>query len=67
MNEPLIWTKHGNLPIADLHYQVRWEVTDTYIKFVEQYLDKSGDVVKESAHVYDKVGLSAQGTAGQIG
>lgn len=66
MNEPLIWTKHGNLPIADLHYQVRWEVSDTYIKFVEQYLDADGDVVKESAHVYDKLGVAANGVAANL-
>lgn len=68
MNEkPMIWTAKGNLPIEDLTYQTAWDVQDTYIKFVERYLDASGEVVKESAHVYDKVGFSARGAAASMG
>ena len=47
---PLIWTSKGNLPLSDLTYEVRWERTDTYVKFVEVHtLD--GEVVREAAHV----------------
>ncbi len=62
-DKPLIWTTKGNVPIEDLTYQTAWDVTDAYIKFVERYLDASGEVVKESAHVYDKVGISANALA----
>lgn len=61
--KPLIWTAKGNLPVEDLTYQTAWDITDAYIKFVERYLDASGEVVKESAHVYDKKGLSAEAMA----
>ena len=58
---PLIWTTKGNLPIADLEQQVEWDIQDTYIKLTERYIDQSGEVVKESAHVYDRLGISGQG------
>lgn len=47
---PLIWTAKGNLPIAELEHEVKWERTDTYIKVVEIYRYQ-GEVVKEGAHV----------------
>lgn len=50
MDEPLIYTTKGNVPVASLQYATQWDRTDDYIKFVERYtLD--GEVVKESAHV----------------
>ena len=52
MTEPLIYTSKGNLPIADLSYEHKWEVNEDYIKFTERYRTASGEVVKESAHVY---------------
>lgn len=64
--EPLIWTKNGNVPISTLTYQTGWDVQPTYIKFCERYIDASGEVVKESAHVYDKAGLSASAIAAQL-
>ncbi len=65
MNEPLIYTSHGNLPIASLQYATRWEDAPDYIKFVEVYtLD--GEVVRESAHVYAKRGLFAESVAGSF-
>lgn len=62
-DEPLIWTSKGNLPISTLMYQTAWDVQDAYIKFVERYLDADGVVVKESAHVYDRLGVSGLGAA----
>lgn len=62
-DEPLIWTSKGNLPISTLTYQTAWDVQDAYIKFVERYLDAAGEVVKESAHVYDRLGVSGLGAA----
>lgn len=55
-DEPLIHTTKGNLPVSALTYDTRWEMTDTYVKFVERYL-LGGEVVKESAHVLGLKGL----------
>jgi hypothetical protein len=50
---PLIYTSKGNVPVSSLTYEPRWEHSPgNYLKFVEQYRDASGEVVKESAHVY---------------
>jgi hypothetical protein len=64
--EPLIWTKNGNVPISTLTYQTAWDDQPGYTKFVERYLDASGDVVKESAHVYSRQGLTGSGEAAQL-
>lgn len=57
MDEPLIYTSKGNLPIASLEYSHQWEDLETCIKFSETYtLD--GEVVKQSAHVLMKQGLA---------
>lgn len=63
MNDtPLIWTSKGNLPTSSLQYATRWEDAPTYTKFVETYtLD--GEVVRESAHVLAKRGLSFEAIA----
>lgn len=63
LRKPVIWTIDGNVNEDTLTYQTRWEITDSYIKFVERYLNADGEVVKESAHVYDKLGLSADAMA----
>lgn len=56
---PLIHTIKGNLPVSDLAYQTRWEVTEDFTKLVETYtLD--GEVVRESAHVLSHRGLFAE-------
>ncbi len=56
---PLIYTIKGNLPIASLDYATRWEVTDDYTKLIETY-SLNGEVVRESAHVLAKRGLSIE-------
>ena len=66
MNEPLIYTSKGNLPIDDLRYETEWTVNDDYIKFVERHY-LGDEVVKESAHVYDRKGVSLQLTAASLG
>lgn len=56
MDEPLIYTTRGNLPISSLVYSHSWEDLETCIKFSETYtLD--GEIVKQSAHVLMKTGL----------
>lgn len=67
MTEPLIYTTKGNVPIASLTYSTDWDVQDAYIKFTERYKDASGEVVKESAHVYDRKGTFAAGLAASLG
>jgi hypothetical protein len=66
-DEPLIWTSKGNLSLASLTYQHAWDDQPTYIKFCERYLDATGEVVKESAHVYCKTGLTVAGETGGFG
>lgn len=67
MEKPLIWTTKGNVPVDSLNYQTGWDICPPhYIKFVERYLDESGEVVKESAHVYDLKGVTAESIAGVI-
>ena len=56
MEEPLIFTTKGNLPISALEYSHKWENLDTCIKFSETYT-LNGEVVKQSAHVLMKTGL----------
>lgn len=62
MTVPLIHTALGNLPIADLEHRVRWEDTPAYTKLIDTYL-YNGEVVRESAHVLAKRGLSDTLTA----
>jgi hypothetical protein len=50
---PLIYTSRGNMPIASLQREVRWENTEDYVKFVEIYRFE-GEVVIESANVLAK-------------
>ena len=55
---PLIWTKDGNLPLEELDYEPRWEITDEYIKFVEVHRRKgTSEVVREAAHVLARNGF----------
>ena len=65
MDEPLIYTSRGNLPIASLKLETEWDLTKDYIKLIERYRDSEGEVVRESAHVYH-YGLSAAGEAGSF-
>lgn len=65
MDEPLIYTSKGNLPVKDLRYEHAWEDAKEYIKFTERYW-LGDEVVKESAHVYQKRGLSMFGETGSF-
>lgn len=55
---PLIYTKLGNLPIADLTYRHEWAEDDVAITFIEEYY-LSGELVKRSTHAKLKQGLDA--------
>lgn len=64
--EPLIYTSRGNIPLSSLQYQYAWEDTPEYVKFVERYVASDGEVVKESAHVMAKRGMSMLGETGKF-
>ena len=57
---PFVWTINGNVPADSLQYSTAWDVTDTYIKFTETYTDASACIVKQSVHVYDKIGVNVE-------
>jgi hypothetical protein len=64
---PLIFTSKGNVPLDSVQQSVEWTITDDYIVFAEQYTDATGEVVKRSAHVYSRKGVSDLGAAGTLG
>jgi hypothetical protein len=58
MDEPLIHTSKGNLPVASLKYRHEWHEDAVAITFVEEYwLD--GELVRRNAHARLKKGLDA--------
>lgn len=68
MNDtPLIYTSRGNVPIDSVDIKVEWFIEPDYIKVVEKGYDKtSGELIKESAHVYSKAGVMGSATVGQF-
>jgi len=56
MDEPLIYTTKGNLPVASLQYRHNWLEDESAITFIEEYL-LDGEIVKRSAHARLKRGL----------
>lgn len=67
MNEPLIFTTKGNIPLGDLRYEVSWDVQwPAYIKFTERHY-LGDEVVKESAHVYSPKGVFGEGETSSLG
>lgn len=51
MDEPLIYTTKGNVPISSLRYVTRWDVGPEIITFEELYFD-GDELVKHSVHKY---------------
>lgn len=66
MEEPLIYTTKGNVPIASLAYSTSWEDRPDSITFVEEYRDGE-EIVKRAVHVLSKVGVTGDAVIGQIG
>ncbi len=64
--EPLIYTSKGNVPIASLKFEHKWEDTPDSMVYIEEYRDETGEVVKRSAAVYLKRGMFAGGLAGSF-
>ena len=61
IDEPLIHTTLGNVPVASLAHEVEWRITDDVIHFTERY-KSDGIVVRQDAHVY-AFGANADSTA----
>ena len=66
MEEPLIWTSKGNLPIKDLECTRTWENTESNVIFAEEYR-LNGEIVKRAAHVYIKKPLNLAVEQGKSG
>jgi hypothetical protein len=69
---PLIYTTEGNLPMDRLEYSTSWEepkmengAAPPWTKLIETYrLD--GKIVRQSAHVLHREGVSADAVAGKM-
>lgn len=67
MEAPLIYTTKGNVLESTLDYEHEWIDSDDCMKFVERHREKAtGEIVKESCHVYIKRGLLAEASAGSF-
>jgi hypothetical protein len=62
MDEPLIATSKGNIPLRSVVQVVEWDINDERILFVEKYL-LDGEVVKQSSHVRMLTGVAMEGVA----
>jgi len=60
MTQPLIFTSKGNLPLADLHHEVIWDVSNDKIIFTESYF-LGDECVKQSSHVKFLTGVAMSG------
>jgi hypothetical protein len=58
VEEPLIYTSKGNLPIANLQYRQGWFESESEISFVEEYW-LGEEIVKRSVHTKLKRGLDS--------
>lgn len=65
MDEPLIFTTKGNLPIASLEYRHEWQDGPDATVFVEEYR-LAGEIVKRAVHVLGKRGVTGESVAGGI-
>ena len=64
MDEPMIWTVRGNVPVSSLKYETEWDSQyPHYMKFIERYRAEDGEIVKESAHAYSFAGVTGAGIA----
>lgn len=59
-DEPLIYTKLGNMKVSDLDYTHFWAEDDVAISFIEEYRVRGTDeVVRRNAHARLKKGLDS--------
>ncbi len=59
--EPLIYTSKGNVPLASLKYEHRWEDTPDEVTFSEFWYAEDGELVKNNCHKLAKKQLSVFG------
>jgi len=65
MNEPLMYTSRGNLPVSTLEEKVAWtDNPDETICAHEHWLD--GECVKRSVHVFKRTGNEVLGQLGEM-
>jgi hypothetical protein len=62
---PLIYTSKGNVPIASLRYEHKWEDNDRYTALHEFWFD-GDEIVKNSTHMLAKSGLVIGGQQAQM-
>ena len=58
MEQPLIYTTKGNLPIASLAYHVEWSENADEVTMAEVY-EYENEIVRRSVHVHKKHGIEA--------
>jgi hypothetical protein len=64
---PLIYTSRGNVPLDSVDIKVEWFFEPDYVKLVEKAFDKvSGELIKESAHIYSKSSVMGVAQVGQF-
>ncbi len=65
--EPLIYTTLGNVPESSLDYKTVWEDNPDYTKLTETHrLKTTGEIVKQSVHVYGRKTLDIIGEQAQF-
>lgn len=65
MDEPLIYTSKGNLPIASLRYEHKREDVPGSIVFIEEFF-LGDESVKRAVHVLPLVGICMEGVAASL-
>lgn len=63
MDEPLIYTSKGNVPVNSLVYSKEWQITEELVIFREFWTDEAGELVKNNVHMYALKGLPPLGAA----
>jgi len=66
LQEPLIWTSRGNLPVSSLKREEGWIDNEKETTFFEQYI-LDGEIVRRSVHVFLKKGLDLGIKGGAFG
>lgn len=64
--EPLIYTKHGNVPISGLSYSTKATIVNDNVVLREEWRDATGDEVKSNVHVIPLKGMDMSPEQGGI-
>ena len=52
LQEPLIHTTLGNVPVSSLTHEVEWRFTNSIVNFTERYRSADGEIVRQDQHIY---------------